>query len=272
MVMKILQLIKLKMVFAFFIIGFGVITFSPIASAQKTEPSTPNTLFMGTQIKPIDGIYIIQKDVNVRKKPKTGSKKVGSLKKGERINTIGRARGGWVAYQDQGKNIGFVYESVLYPVIESSLKNKLKGTLSGEKKPDCFYTTTFVGKSSAEGQVFQIGDYEVDWECKHKGKSSSFSSLMFLTEGPYDSRKSSIHQITIDVFNVVVNMEEVLSTNFLYDRIKKKLIYDGVSQKRLANDPAEKVVHVSDVNDALQAAVKMAHEAWNDFLWVEVFK
>jgi hypothetical protein len=67
-------------------------------------------------------------------------------------------------------------------------------------------------------------------------------------------------------------MEEILSTNFLYDRIKKKIIYDGVSLKRLANNPAEKVVYVADVPAALQAAVRLAHESWNNFFWVELFK
>jgi hypothetical protein len=272
MVMKIFQFIELKVVFAYLLFISVVIVLSPIASAKKMESSPPKVLFLGVQIKPVDGIYVIRKYVNVRKKPKTGSKKVGSLKKGERITTVGRAKGGWVAYQKQGRDVGFVYESVLYPVIESELKNNLKGTLSGEKRPKCSYITTFVGKSDAEGQVFQIGDYEIDWECKYKGKSASFSTLMFLTEGPYYSSKSSIHQITIDVFDVSVNMEEVLSTNFLYDRIKKKLIYDGVSQKRLANDPAIKVVDVSDVPHALQTAVQLAHEAWSDFIWVELFK
>ena len=272
MVMKIFQYLELKRVFSYLLIASVVMVLSPTVSAQKVIKSGPKITFMGAQIKPIDGIYIIRKDVNVRKKPKTGSKKVGSLKKGDRITTVGRAKGGWVAYQDQGKNMGFVYESVLYPVIESELKNKLKGTLFGKKRPKCSYITTFVGKSDAEGQVFQIGDYETDWKCKYKGKSTNFSSLMFLTEGPYDSGKSSKHQITIDVFDVVVNMEEVLSTNFLYDRKKKKLVYDGVSQKRLANDPVEKVVYVADVPDALQAAVQLAHEAWNDFLWDELFK
>jgi hypothetical protein len=272
MVIKILQLIELKVVFAYLLIISLVLVLSPIAGAQKTQTSSSKILFMGAQIKPIDGIYIIRRDVNVRKKPKTGSKKVGSLKKGKRITTVGRAKGGWVAYQDQGKNIGFVYEAVLYPVIESKLKTSLKGNLSGKKSPKCSYTTTFVGKSNAEGQVFQIGDYEIDWECEYKGKSVSFLSLMFLTEGPYDSSKSSKHQITIDIFDVAVNMEEVLSTNFLYDRIKNKLTYDGVSQKRLANDPTGKGVYVADVADALQAAVRVAHEAWNDFLWVELFK
>jgi hypothetical protein len=272
MVMKIFQLIELKVVLAYLLIVSVVIVLPPIASAEKSQTSNINILFMGAQIKPIDGIYIVRKDVNVRKKPKTGSKKVGSLKKGKRITTVGRAKGGWVAYQDQGRNMGFVYETALYPVIESELKNSLKGTLSGEKRPKCSYITTFVGKSNAEGQVFQIGDYEIDWECKYKGKSAAFLSLMFLTEGPYDSSKSSKHQITIDVFDVTVNMEEVLSTNFLYDRIKKKLIYDGVSQKRLANNPAEKVVYVADIPDALQTAVQLAHEVWNEFLWAEVFK
>jgi hypothetical protein len=272
MIMKIFQLIGLKVAFSYLLFISVVTVLPPIANAQKIESSPPKILFLGVQIKPVNGIYIIRKYVNVRKKPKTGSKKVGSLKKGKRISTVGRAKGGWIAYQEQGNDVGFVYESALYPVIESKLKNNLKGTLSGEKRPKCSYITTFVGKSDAEGQVFQIGDYEIDWECKYEGKSASFSTLMFLTEGPYDSSKSSIHQITIDVFDVAGNMEEVLSTNFLYDRIKKKLIYDGVSQKRLANDPVIPVVDVSDVPNALQMAVQLAHEAWSDYFWVELFK
>jgi hypothetical protein len=270
--MNILQLIELKVVLASLLCASVVIVLSPIASAQKMEPSASKVLFMGAQIQLIDGMYIVRKDVNIRKKPKTGSKKVGRLKKGVRITTVGQAKGGWVAYQEQGREIGFVYDSVLYPVIDSALKNNIKGTLSGERRPKCSYTTVFVGKSDAEGQVFQVGDYEIYWNCKYKGKSASFLSLMFLTEGPYDTSKSSMHQITIDVFDVAVNMEEVLSTNFLYDRIKQKLIYDGVSQKRLANDPAEKVVYVADLPGALQTAVQLAHEAWNDLLWVELFK
>ena len=260
------------MAFMSLLCSLFIIVSSPVVSAQKTEKSTPKGLFMGTQIKRVDSIYIIRKDVNVRKKPKTGSKIVGSLKKGERITTVGRAKGGWVAYQDQGEDIGFVFKTALYPIIESALRNNLKGALSGEKRPQCSYVTSFVGKSDAEGQVFQIGDYEIDWKCKYKGKSANFSSLMFLTEGPYDSSKSSIHQITIDVFEVAVNMEEVLSTNFFYDRLKNKLIYDGVSQKRLANDPAVKVVNVAGIPETLQAAVRLAHEAWNDLFWVELFK
>jgi hypothetical protein len=271
MVMKTFQHTEHKIVFAYFFCIFFVIVSSPIASAQKIKTSALEVLFMGVQIKPIDGMYIIRKDVNVRKKPKTGSKKIGSLKKGERIRTVGRAKGGWLAYQDKGKDIGFVYETVLYPVIESTLKNNLTGNLSGESRPMCSYTTTFVGKSDAEGQVFQIGDYEIDWKCKYKDKSASFSSLMFLTEGPYDTSKSAIHQITIDVFDVAVNMEEVLSTNFLYNRKKNKLIYDGISQKRFANDPAQKGAYVADVPGALQTAVKLAHGAWNDLFWAELF-
>ncbi len=272
MIMKIFQLIDLKVVLASFLAVFFVIVLPPNASAQKTEIFPSKVLFMGAQIKPIDGMYVITKDVNVRKKPKTGSKRVGSLKKGQRITTVGKAKGGWVAYQDKGKDIGFVYDTVLYPVIQSALKDSLKGSVSGEKRPKCSYIATFVGKSNAEGQVFQIGDYEIDWDCKYKGKSESFSTLMFLTEGPYDSSKSSVYQITIDVFDVAVNMEEVLSTNFLYDRKKNKLLYDGVSQKRLANDPVEKVVSVTDVPDALHTAIRLAHEAWNRFFWIELFK
>lgn len=270
--MKMMRLMKPKFLFACLLCAYSLSGMPQNANAQKTKSSPAKALFMGVEIKPFDGSYMVRKDVNIRAKPKTGSKKLGKLKQGVRISTVGRAKGGWVAYQKEGNNIGFVYESVLYPVIESALKEELKGTVSGAKRPECAYTIRFVEKSIAEGQIFEIGDYEIDWHCKQNGNLTDFSTLMFLTEGPYDSKKGGSHQITIDVFNVAINMEEVLSTNFLYNPKKKQLTYDGVSQKRLARNPAKKVVDVASISEALKAAVRLAHEAWNVKLWAELFK
>ena len=270
--MKMTRLIKPEFLFACLFCVYSFSGMSPAVNAQKTKTVSTKVQFMGSEITPLNRAYMVRKDVNIRAKPKTGSKKVGKLKQGLRISTVGRAKGGWVAYRDDGKDVGFVYEPVLYPVIESALKEELQGTVSGKNRPKCAYIIRFVEKSVAEGQIFQIGDYEIDWHCSQKGKLADFSTLMFLTEGAYNSKGSTLHQITIDVFDIPISIEEVLSTNFLYNTKKNQLTYDGVSQKRLARTPAKKVVDVASVSEALKAAVSLAHEAWNDLLWAELFK
>ena len=45
-------------------------------SASAAEKKT--LMFRGVKVKPISGIYIVLKDVRIRAKPKTKSKKLGS--------------------------------------------------------------------------------------------------------------------------------------------------------------------------------------------------
>lgn len=242
------------------------------AGATDTEENPPKPLFFGVEISPFEAQYIVRKAVNVRAGPGQDRKKVGKLEKGDRITGIGRAKGGWIAYRDMDKDVGFIYESVLYAITDSTLSKELTGTLSGPAQPKCSYTISFIGKSEAEGQVFQIGDYEVDWVCEQNNQTAKFSTPMFLTEGPYAPNNRAMHQITIDILDLAINLEEVLSTNLYYNPEKREVTYDGTSNRRMARTPAETTAKASSVSDALHASVRLAYEAWNDHLWAELLK
>lgn len=241
-------------------------------AAEKVPLSAPKISFRGVEITPFDVFFIVRKDVNVRSLPTQKSKKVGRLDEGDRISGVGRAKKDWIAYRDQGKDIGFVYEPVLYPVIDSSLTQDLSGHLSDGNQPACDYKITFVGKTEAEGQLFLIGDYEVDWDCKKNAKKANFTTPMFLTEGPYISRHPAVHQLTIDILDLAINLEEVLSTNLYFDHEKMLVIYENVSKKRLAKVPSKTEIPVRSIPEALKAAVEFAYEAWNETLWDELMK
>ncbi len=246
---------------------------SPKSGAQETVTPVLQTVpFLGAEITAFDAVYVVRKDVNIRAKPSQTSKRIGKLREGDRIDAVGRAKGGWIAYRDQGKDVGFVYETVLYPVIESAIAEEITGTLSGGGRPTCDYVLTFVGKSEAEGQVFKIGDYEVDWKCQQNDQRAVFSTPMFLTEGPYLVRQPALHQITIDILNLAINLDEVFSTHMFFDHEKKQVIYDGVTRSRLGRNPLQENVPVASVADALRVSVGLAYEAWNEALWLELMK
>ncbi len=240
--------------------------------AQNADQLSLKKVFLDTEITPFEAFYIVRADVNVRAKPTQKSEKVGRLDEGARIYAVGRANKDWVAYREQEKDVGFVYEPVLMPVIDSTLWEEVKGTLAAVSKPKCDYTINFVGKSTAEGQIFQIGDYEVDWKCLFNGKTSRFSTPMFLTEGPYVPSQKSVHQVTIDILDLAINLEEVLSTNLFYDHEKMRVRFDGISSKRMSVNKPDAEVAVTSLPSALQAAVQLAHEAWGEPLWAELLK
>ncbi len=240
-------------------------------AAEKTE-SPPTATFLNTEIRPFSAIYVVRKDVNIRAKPTQKSKRVGKLEEGTRIEAAGRAKGGWIAYRAAGKDIGFVYEPVLYPVIESTLTEDIMGTLSSGGRPTCEYVLRFIGKTEAQGQIFQIGDYEIDWTCRQNDEEATFSTPMFLTEGPYIGSKPALHQITIDILDLSVNLEEVLSTNFLFNHETMEMTYDSISASRFGNEPKLKQKVAASIPDALRTAVVISYVTWNTILWTELMK
>jgi len=254
----------------------AALLFAPVSAlAQdqgKPEKAEVPVIFLGAEITPFNAIYVVRKDVNIRAKPTQKSKRIGKLEEGERIGAVGRAKGGWVAYRELGKDIGFVYEPVLYPVIESALAEEITGTLSSGGRPTCEFTLSFVGKTEAEGQIFQIGDYEIDWLCRQNATEARFSTPMFLTEGPSVSNKPALHQMTIDILDLTANLEEVLSTNFQFDHEKMQITFDGITSKRFGRTPEQTQAQVASLSEALATAVTLAYESWNSVLWTELMK
>jgi len=238
--------------------------------ADKDEAG-PKT-FLGAKIKPKPGIYLVTKDVNVRARPETKSKRVGRFRKGARITTVGKATGAWVAVKKDGKDYGFVYEPILLEIIDGALKKPQSGTLKEKGRPNCTYKIQYEGKSAAEGQLFEIADYAVDWDCEWKDKVLRFVTPMFMTEAASRIAKKQVHQITIDIISFEASMEEVVSTTVLYERTKSRVLFDGVSEDRFARKAKFDEFKVDKLADALDAAVWLTYRAWNEAVWTELAK
>lgn len=238
------------------------------AAAAEGDPMT----FLGNQVKSHEADYVVLKDVNVRARPETKSKKVGSFKKGRRIKVVAKAKGAWVAVRKDGKDLGFVYEPILLPLIDGTLTEDISGRVAAEKGPKCDYRIHFDGKSPVEGQLFEIADYDVIWDCQVGKRKVSFLTPMFITEAPYQLSQKRIYQISIDVLDLYGGYDDIFSTVVLYNQGKDRVVFDGVSIEKYGKIPGVTKKAAASVPEALSGAVEIAFSAWNKRAWKDLIK
>ena len=239
---------------------------APVSWAQSASSKT-NDIFKGFDLKPYTGQYLAMKDANVRAKPETKGKKIGSVKKGTRIEAVGRAKGAWLAVRKDGRNLGFVYELILVPLVDGALENDIQGKAKAAGGRSCQYTVHFEGKSPVEGESFEISDYTVTFRCQNKGKKFEFPAYMFITEAPYQLSQKPVFQITIDLREVGDSFEESFSTNMMYRRKGGKVVFDGVNQDKFKAKIKNLQEDADDIEEALSAAVEIAVQVWNAKVW-----
>jgi len=253
-----------------------VLTGAPAVYAEhskKPASALPDKFkFMGTEVTRHLRTYVVTKAVNIRAKPMIKSKRIGKLKKHQRIQTVGKAPGTWVAVRDGETDVGFVYAPMLVSVINGELDAPVSGKVSKSGHPACDYSIRFVGKSEAEGQFFKIADYDVHWKCDSSDGPREFMTPMFMTEGPYRSGKKMIHQVTIDIVDAGGNFDEVVSTTTFYNLDNHTLSFDGISVKRFSSKPDVLEVFAQTVPKALEGAVNMTYEAWTKPVWKILMK
>ena len=244
--------------------------------AQKTpakpKAKTETIDFRGTQVIPHTGVYLVLTDVNVRAKPMTKSKRVGRLKKGVRVDAVGRMKGPWLAVRGAGKLAGFVYTPTLMPLIDGLLSDPIKGTVGVGEAGTCAYVIEFLGKTKAENQRFEFADYGVEWDCRREGKRLRFHTPMFLTEGPHQGTQKPVHQITVDLLELEGGLEQIFSIHLLWDRIKTELKFDSVTMKKFARTKRPKPETAGKLRDALTGAVHMVTRVWNPAVWAAIAK
>lgn len=238
--------------------------------AQVAKPPTTAT-FLGVEIDPLPGVYLVLKDVNVRAAPETKSARIGRLKRRSRVDSPGRVRGPWIAISVDGKDMGFVFEPMLMPVLEGRLENDMKGKVTPSpatpKTPPCNYIIRFDGKSSAEDQPFEFADYEVRWQCAIGERRAKFLTPMYLSEGSRRGDSRPLYQITVDIPELGDETEDQFSTNMLYDRKAGVVRFDGVNVKGLGGKPAQAEAAAGSVAAALRQAVAMAYRSWSEKTW-----
>lgn len=243
------------------------------SAAAQTAPIEAKTIeFRGVSVIPHTGVYLVLTDVNVRAKPMTKSKRVGRLKKGERIDAVGRIKGPWLAVRGSGELSGFVYSPTLMPLIDGLLSEPIKGAVGVGAAGACMYVIEFLGKTKAVTQRFEFADYDVLWDCRRVGKRLKFRTPMFLTEGPHQGTQKPVHQITIDLLELEGGVEQIFSTHLLWDRLENQLKYDSVTMKKFIRAKAPKPATADDLRSALIGAVEMATRAWNPAVWAAIAK
>ncbi|MBC8339927.1 MAG: SH3 domain-containing protein [Alphaproteobacteria bacterium] len=257
---------------AFFVACLIAVGAAPAASPEKSLK------FLGVNLEPYSGTYVVLKDVTIRAAPKTKSKRLGSYKAGRRIQVVGFAGGAWVAVREKGRDVGFVYAKVLLPLIDGTLARDLtgkataKGKAKGEPDTECRYIISFEGKSAVEGQVFEIADYDVVWDCVRGKRKVKFRTPMFITEAPYQLSEKRIFQITVDVVDLDRGYDEILSTFILFNMEKGEVLYDGVSLEAYGRTPAIKKAPAKTVEDALKETAGIALQVWNNAAWKDLIK
>jgi len=224
-------------------------------------------MFRGVPVTPLSGAYLVLKDVNIRGKPETRAKRLGKLKKGDRVDAIGKAQGAWLAVAKEGKDLGFVFAPMLLPLIDGTLETEIEGKAPLPEEKFCDYVIRFEGKSAVEDGLFETSDYEVAYRCPGDDGDLEFSTYMFITEAPYQLSPNHVYQISIDVTDVSGGYDEILSTVFLYEARRDRVIFDSVSLRAFRRSKASGEKPATTVVEALTAAAELAPGVWSDKVW-----
>ncbi len=235
-----------------------------LGMAHSVEAET----FMDVELSPPAVDYVVLRDVNVRERPETKSKRLDGLKKGERVRSPGRFEG-WAAVLRDGNPLGFAYRKYLLPVLDGSLKRAISGKMTVSEDGSCDYTISFQGRSTANAVLFEMADYETELACSINGDLIKTTLYMFLTEGPMAPSKPTQHQIGMDLLEISIgdSYDEVFTTNVIYDHDKQTIEFDGLSFLELLGKPAETEREAKTVPAALAGAVEIALQSWNAKTW-----
>lgn len=259
-----------RQMFAFALLGAAVL---PNAHAVAAEME-----FMGTTVTPAPGKYLVEKDVNIRAAPKTSAKRLGGLDAGTVVDVVGRAgKTAWLAVIEDGRPLGFVYGTVLSPVIDGGISDDVTGEIQIAAHHRCGFRVHFVGKVGSDkenrAQSFRAADYEVSIVCERRGKRIRFPAQMFMTEVPFDgSNKRQVFQINVDLLDVVHALPDVVSTIMLFDLDKGEVRFDAISEPSYAR-PAGGLESLpsTNVQRALASALEIAMTHWSEQAWDDIF-
>ena len=221
--------------------------------------------FMGIAVAPSSGSYVARQDVTVRKEPKNDGARTITLKKGERVEGVGKAPYGWIALRKEGRDIGFVFSQALMPLIDGEVGEELTGSAPA-KGGSCAYTIRFVGKSPVENEVFETSDYEVSYRCRLAGRTIDVAAFMFIAEAPFEQSDVPDFQVNLDLPDISAG-DEVMSTIFRYRQGKGEVTFDSVALDAFGMKPQITGKPAKTVAEALRAVVELAPGCWNDAAW-----
>ena len=242
---------------------------SAVADDNKT------ITFMGQEIIAAPGTYLVRKDVNIRSLPKTSGKRLGKFEDGTVIDVAGRApKSEWFAAVEGGVPVGFVFGSVLLPIIDGRVDEDVTGELQVGPGLRCGFRIIFMGKTGGEVGLIRTSDYEATIVCERKSLRVRFPAQMFITEEPFNgSKKSRVFQINVDLLDGLHDLDDIFSTITLFDLDKAQVRFDKATEPTFigGENPVE-ARPADSVEEALAAALEIALILWSPVVWDEIFE
>jgi len=231
--------------------------------------------FKGVEMEPVKGTFIVTKTaVNLRAAPSTKGEKLNKLDKDEVVQVIGQAKGtSWFAVVRENGERGFSYNPVFIRIIKGRLPRPLKGRVKTKDGPDCRYELRNANAvDEDETADLKVADYWADMDCDVVGRTISFTAFMFMTETPWNMSPGGSHQISMELADVAVGYDKVISAVTMWRYDKKTVVFDSVSPKKFKATKPLQSKEASDVSSALVSAMEIALSAWNKNLWETVVK
>ena len=249
-------------------LGVALVLFG--AGTVDAQTGSP---FSGFELTPSPKTYLVVTDANVRAGPAIRAKRLTLLRKGVRVEAKGRAKGTeWIAVRRDGKDLGFVYKTVVAPLLDAKVEVPVKGFLEAKGQPKCGFELSFDGRTEIEDEIQVTADYGVELDCDTKGKKVQFAATMFVTEVPYRDLTKAEYQINVDLFGVPEDEENGLSIFTIYRPETGVLRFGGISDPDYASPAKLEKSGAKTVREALIAALRMAHRSWGSKVWAELRK
>lgn len=238
---------------------------SDVYGEESTDP------FQGVEMEQVIGRFIVTKSaVNLRASPSTNGTKIGKLLKDEQVKVVGKAKGSsWYAVERDNGERGFSYGPVFLRVIDGSLRAPIRGRASIEGGPDCQYNLKYE-KNEAEGEEKEellVADYWVDMTCLVEGKKMPLTGFMFLTEMPWNLQPGGSHQISLELANIAIDYDRVISAVTMWRIDKRNVVFDSVAPKKFQASQPIGERKAEDVPSALRSAIEIALSSWSKELW-----
>lgn len=244
-----------------------------LAVVSVAGTAAAQSKFGGVELVAAPRHFMVKKDARIRAKPNTKSKSIGRLKKGTRVVVAGRAKGGlWFAVVKDGKPLGFVYGTIITPLIDGTLTKPVIGRLKQNGKPSCDYTLRFDRKTKTDGELLETSDYEVKYACRADNVTVKFLANMFITELPYRLTTKETYQINLDLLDVleVPGLEDsVLSVTVMFHADKNHVVFDSTNRRTPDAKHKKKISsktsarRANSVVAALVGAIEIAYGAWD---------
>lgn len=237
------------------------------ASAAEME-------FLGKTIDPAAGKYLVGADANVRDSPATNAKRVGKLEEGEVVDVVGKATGtAWFAVRQGETPLGFVYGTLLTPIIDGELNEDVTGEIQVQLDLRCGYRIHFIGKTDGADDIIRTADYDASIVCERRGKRIRFPAQMFITEVPFDRSKSRrVFQVNVDLLDGVHSLIDIFSTTMLFNLDEGRVVYDQMTEKSFERENVDlNALPATNIPRALSSAMELALRHWSEAAWNDIF-